>query len=136
MISTESELRPRILIVDNDIDSRETLADVLDVVGYRTLCANDGKEALERLEDGLAPFLIVLEPGPSSSVLEPFWQDRRLCAAPLVIVTSQEEGECVSARFPDTAVRFRKPLDVPALLSTIASFRSRHYRRAKAGYWV
>jgi two-component system, chemotaxis family, chemotaxis protein CheY len=50
-----------ILVVDDDSDLREVLADVLHDEGYRVLTASGAREALRLLEQGARPDLILLD---------------------------------------------------------------------------
>ena len=52
-----------VLVVDDDADTRISVADVLEEAGYRALTANDGIEALEllRRERQLRPSVILLD---------------------------------------------------------------------------
>ncbi len=54
------EPRP-ILVVDDDADLRAAIADVLAAKGYAVVVACDGQDALELLEAGLRPSVIVLD---------------------------------------------------------------------------
>ena len=50
-----------ILIIEDEADIRESLADVLGLRGYDVATVVNGREALERLEAGLTPCLIILD---------------------------------------------------------------------------
>ncbi|WP_222615273.1 response regulator [Persicimonas caeni] len=50
-----------ILIVEDEIDIRETLMSFLELKGYTVTTASNGREALKRLEEGLEPCLILLD---------------------------------------------------------------------------
>jgi CheY-like chemotaxis protein len=50
-----------ILLVEDDFDVREAMVDALGEAGYRVLAARDGREALERLDEGPRPDLILLD---------------------------------------------------------------------------
>jgi two-component system chemotaxis response regulator CheY len=50
-----------ILLVEDDVDIRESMADILESRGYQVTAAGDGLEALERLERGPLPCLIMLD---------------------------------------------------------------------------
>ncbi len=51
----------RILLIEDDDALREALREVLVDEGYRVDCAANGQEALEQLDGGAAPDLIVLD---------------------------------------------------------------------------
>lgn len=50
-----------ILVVEDDEDIRESIAEVLDIAGYRTLVAANGREALATLRTKPHPALILLD---------------------------------------------------------------------------
>lgn len=51
----------RILIVDDDADIRESLADVLELEGFSVVCAANGREALDYLARSEPPCMILLD---------------------------------------------------------------------------
>jgi CheY-like chemotaxis protein len=53
--------RPRILVVDDLEDHRELLSQVLVDLGYAVTSAGDGRAALDSIEDGIRPDLILLD---------------------------------------------------------------------------
>ena len=54
-------MRPVLLVVDDEITIRDTLANLLTKEGYAVETAADGLDALEKLHGGLSPALIVLD---------------------------------------------------------------------------
>ena len=50
-----------ILIIEDDEDSRETLADILEMEGYKVACVGNGDEALVYLRHASRPDLILLD---------------------------------------------------------------------------
>src|SRR4051794_1806685 len=52
---------PAIVLVDDDLDTREQLAELLEDHGYRVVTAHDGAEALAKLTPGALPSLIILD---------------------------------------------------------------------------
>ena len=50
----------RILVIEDDADTRESMRRLLEQCGYSTMCAADGREALSLLNDEL-PCLILLD---------------------------------------------------------------------------
>jgi CheY-like chemotaxis protein len=50
-----------VVLVDDDLDTREQLAELLEDQGYRVLAAHDGADALEKLMQGTPPHLIILD---------------------------------------------------------------------------
>jgi CheY-like chemotaxis protein len=60
MVDTTRPRRP-ILLVEDDCDVREAMASLFELDGYRVVTACDGDDALERLQRGLEPCLILLD---------------------------------------------------------------------------
>jgi CheY-like chemotaxis protein len=56
-----SDLRGRVLIIDDDEAACRVLRQFLNQAGYEVLGAPDGRHALELLEAGLEPDLLVLD---------------------------------------------------------------------------
>ena len=53
--------RPRLLVVDDDVELCESMADALTDAGYEPMTAGDGLRALLLSRDGEAPRLILLD---------------------------------------------------------------------------
>ena len=51
----------RILVVDDDVDLRRSLAEVLTEAGYAVSCARNGEEALRQLQTDRVPSAILLD---------------------------------------------------------------------------
>jgi CheY-like chemotaxis protein len=110
-----------ILVVDDDIDLRETLGEVLEDEGYRVELAGNGQEALESLRGGLEPSLILLD------LMMPVmdgWQfraeqrrDELLSGIPVVIVSASGNWHEQEERLEAECVR--KPIDFDRLLALI-----------------
>ena len=106
--------RPRrLLVVDDDADNRETLADLLAMLGHDVTAVGGGREALAALSAHHFDAALVDFAMPEMNGLE---LARRLrLAAPglrLALVTGWEE----TAPAPgEVEAVFRKPLDLPAL---------------------
>jgi CheY-like chemotaxis protein len=110
--------RASVLVVEDDRDIRECMADALEMEGYAVSSASHGREALEKLHGGLRPDLILLD------LLMPImsgWEFRQaqladplLSGIPVVIVSASAPG---SAR-PDR--HLPKPFGIDELLAIVA----------------
>jgi CheY-like chemotaxis protein len=73
-----------ILIVDDDSSIRETVSDLLDIVGYHVIVAADGVEALSMIEGSFAPAgappLMLIMDGWVSHGQQPSGQSRFRCS--------------------------------------------------------
>ena len=109
----------RILIVEDHGDTREILFEVLTREGYVVFLAKDGQEALDLLERGTPPQLIIMDlrlPRVSGrDVLNLLHSDADLRQIPIVVITaaSKEDFYVVA-----DAVLY-KPLDYEHLLATV-----------------
>ena len=110
--------RPCILIVDDDADLMAFLFTVLIEAGYSIVAASHGQQALDMLEQGLRPHLILIDlmlPRVSGfDVLNQIRTDRSLRTIPRIVITGQPEPGAVVA----DAV-FQKPFDHDELLRAI-----------------
>ena len=81
----------KILIVDDEINLRKTLATILRGRGYSTLEAADGSEALELLRDSVPDLVFTDWKMPimgGEEILRYMRQDPRLSAVPIIVITA------------------------------------------------
>lgn len=111
-----------VLLVEDDIDVREAVADTLDEAGYRVSPARNGQEALDMLRSGaVQPRVILLD------LMMPVmdgWQfreeqlrDPALASIPVVALSAHGGIEAL-----DAAAHLRKPVELKQLLDTVARF--------------
>jgi CheY-like chemotaxis protein len=113
-----------VMIIDDDVDVRESLAEVLDDHGYPSIVAANGKEALERLRALRdRPCLILLDlmmPVMDGRAFRAAQQsDAELGSIPVLIFSAQTNGEETSRDLGASAY-LCKPIQVPLLLETVA----------------
>src|SRR5262245_905441 len=118
-MNRQVETQPQILVVEDDADSRETLAFFLTAKGYRVATAVNGREALDLLRSGIRPQVILLD------MLMPVmdgWEfrsrqldDPNLRSIPVVVTSAVG----LEKRPIANAGLFRKPIDLEALLQVI-----------------
>lgn len=117
---------PSILIVDDDLDIRREVSEILREEGLEVMTASGGSEALRLLRTSLPPAVILLD------LMMPRtdgWEFRRaqladpaLAAIPVLLFSSFDSG-------PRNATELRaegfitKPFTITELLSAIARFR-------------
>jgi CheY-like chemotaxis protein len=116
--------RHTIVLVEDDRDSRVGVAELLRLDGYMVVEASDGREALQCLQDGLRPCLVLLDlnmPGVSG------WQframqllDHQISMIP-VVALSGHGGLAQQANILEMAGYLTKPLDVDRLLAIIGN---------------
>jgi CheY-like chemotaxis protein len=114
----------RVLIVDDNVDSCETLEAVLDDLGHETRVAHDGPGALE-IVDGFAPDIVLLDISlPGMDGFEIVRRMRRLDAGakiPIVALsgyaTSADRARALEAGYSE---HLAKPLDLAVLERVVA----------------
>jgi CheY-like chemotaxis protein len=111
-----------ILVVEDELDIRESLRDAFEDEGYAVRCAANGKDGLDALRNFERPCAVVLDlimPIMSGNELYAAMQaDARLATIPVVVSTSDP------SRAPSGVLIMRKPIDLRRLLTTIAGLCS------------
>lgn len=106
-----------ILIIDDDADLRETLAEVFSEEGWRVEVAKDGRQGLERLLGGAPPALVLLDVHmPHRTGVEVYTAMREapsLAGTKVVFMTSD------AARAPSGVPLVKKPFDLDRLLKVV-----------------
>jgi CheY-like chemotaxis protein len=110
--------KPRILLVDDDPESAEPLALLLEIEGYRVSKAANGSEALRRLKAEADIALVILDchmpDMDGGTVLRSIREDTGLCDLPVVIVSAYPERIR-----NDVQAIFTKPVDVRSLFKVV-----------------
>jgi CheY-like chemotaxis protein len=115
--------RPRLLIVDDDVELCESLADALTDAGYEAVTAYDAHVALRLSRNGPPPCLILLDlmmPEMTGwQFRERQLRDLRTRDIPVVIMTANREAR----RHPIRAdALLLKPFTLDELLEQVESF--------------
>lgn len=117
--------RGPILIVDDDVDMRDALSMVLEDEGYEVVLAEDGRDALDKLEAGLEPRLILLDLMMPRMDGTAFCAERRgdprLAALPVVLLTADRSAGARASALGVDRVLF-KPVDLTDLIDLVASY--------------
>jgi two-component system response regulator MprA len=115
----------QVLIVEDDADVREALAYLLEEEGVRVIEAANGREALDRIEGGLEPDLILLDLMMPVMDGERFLRirmsDSRLSAIPVVVVSALQRMSVDPAEFNVDEV-ISKPVDPGRILETVRRY--------------
>ena len=114
-----------LMIVDDDDDLREALADIMTAQGYEVAAFGDARAALTALEGGVTPFLILLDlmmPGMSG------WEFRAaqlenptLALIPVVVVTAAGHLSDAARTLSSVEV-LHKPFTFEILLPVVARY--------------
>jgi two-component system, OmpR family, response regulator CpxR len=116
-----------VLIIDDDFDIRELLAETLADRGFDVVTASNGLEALKLLKRMTAPpsaiLLDLMMPVLDGyEFLEELQKDVALASIPVAVITA---GNTVDRnRLGDAAPIVRKPFDVPRLVGILQDMRS------------
>ena len=114
-----------VLVVDDDFDVRDAIADVLETEGIPAAFASDGVEALQWLRDNPSPCLILLDwmmpRCDGATFRERQKSDPELAHIPVVLLTADARID-EKMRALDVNGFLRKPVDLDRLSSVI-----RHY---------
>jgi CheY-like chemotaxis protein len=109
-----------ILLVEDDLDIRDVLQDVLEAQGYDVVPAANGKQALDflKLNDPQGADLVILDlmmPMVSGwEVLEQMGRDQRLTGIPVIVLSA------ITREKPARAQRLiRKPFSLETLSSAV-----------------
>ena len=112
-----------VLVVDDDANNRDLLARRLGRLGYETVVAQDGQEALALVAD--RPFDVVLldvmMPGLDGfEVLEAFRRERPATELPVIMATAKDNSEDVVRALGLGANDYvTKPLDFPVVAARV-----------------
>jgi CheY-like chemotaxis protein len=118
-----SKANPLVMIVDDDGDIREALAEAIEDLGYCTVSAANGRDAIDRLRSlTFLPCLILLDlmmpVMDGRQFREAQLHDERLEAIPVAIITAHAVPEEAS-RDLGVIAALGKPIDLPALQGMI-----------------
>ncbi len=118
--------QPRVLIVDDNADGADLLAEVLERLGYRSVIAHDGPEGL-RLAADFAPHVALLDLGlpvmngyELATRLRAEWPEVKLVA----ITGYGQESDRLRTRRAGFEAHLTKPVDFENLASLLATFSS------------
>jgi CheY-like chemotaxis protein len=117
----------RVLVVEDDTDIRETVAELLVEEGYEVQTAMSGLDALEWLRDGEAlPDVVLLDlmmPIMDGwTFYDHLQREDRWAALPIVVISADANVHEKAARLRPVAC-LRKPVGIDELLAVVARFR-------------
>ncbi|MBK9088820.1 MAG: response regulator [Holophagales bacterium] len=110
-----------ILIVDDEADFVASLVELLADEGYSVRTAANGREALEQLDSGPPPCLVILDlrmPVMSGNEVYAAMQKRPDLASIPVLVSSSSDA----SKAPAGALYMRKPINPDRMLDVIRQF--------------
>jgi len=116
----QQEVTRRVLVVDDDPDILDALSEILEVEGYEVQRARNGREALQRIEQGM-PDLVLLD------LMMPVmdgWEFARSLAPgtrPPIIVLSADRNVSAKAKEIGALGWLAKPFELSDLLAAVRS---------------
>jgi CheY-like chemotaxis protein len=117
---------PEILLVDDDDELRESIADGLEDAGFVVIRAKDGNDALGHLRNSSLPALVLLDllmPGMNGwQLCEVMHADPALADIPIVALTATASMDPESLHLADVADWIAKPFDLDGVLEVIRPF--------------
>jgi CheY-like chemotaxis protein len=115
---SDTDKAPLVLVVDDDWDVQDALADTLQHAGFKVTCATNGEEALNFLERHPAPDAILLDlfmPVMNGwETVRAIRSRSQLNTIPLIVITATEPHW----GYPTSRV-LRKPIDADRLVRTV-----------------
>jgi CheY-like chemotaxis protein len=119
----ESVAHCPVLIVEDDADLREMMAQLLSLEGFQTATVANGREALEYLHRSDSPEVILLD------LMMPVmdgWEFRRhqqadpaLARVPVIVLSALDQNRTADV---DAAAFLKKPLDFDRLLQLVRRY--------------
>ena len=111
-----------VLVVEDDLDIRESLEQILEIEGYQPLLAENGQAAVEILEHGARPCLILLDlmmPVMNGwEFLEQSRKDSHINEIPIVLISGQVVARETAALW-GLAGYVEKPIKIDSLIQTV-----------------
>ena len=112
----------RVLLVEDDDDNRELMAEVLEASGYSVLSASSGQDGLKALSEHSVDVLVTDIGMPGMGGLEVARAAKAIAPqVPVVVVTGwAERDDIANARGRDVDAVLIKPVDPDALTQTVS----------------
>jgi len=123
--TTSGEAERCVMIVEDERDARDAMVELIEQEGFSAVGARHGREALDLLESGRRPSLILLDlkmPVMDGwGFCEALGADERFASIPVAILTASAIYDSLPQR-RNGAGLFTKPVDFQRLLSLVRRF--------------
>lgn len=118
MVDIESR---RILVVDDEPDIRDSVADILNEFGYHADTAGDGAEALTKIRDRSYDVALLDFKMPGMNGLDLYHEMRRVCPETSAILVSAYTGDGVAEEAISSGIRrvISKPVDMGDVIAQV-----------------
>lgn len=114
-----------ILLIDDEPDLRECIAELLEGEGYKVTQAENGKAGLEMLKSGELPKIIVLDymmpVMDGKTFCETAAKDDRVSKIPIILLTAANVPEDISGTM-NIAAQLEKPIHIDKFLAAVKSY--------------
>ena len=113
-----------VMVVDDDIDIRETISDLLELRGFHVIGAGDGADAMAQLKRGARPNVILLDlmmPGLSGEEFRSQQlADAAIAEIPVVLLSGARGVDNAAERMHVASLP--KPVELSELMETVGRF--------------
>ncbi|HZR84759.1 MAG TPA: response regulator [Candidatus Binatia bacterium] len=113
------------MVVDDNADIRDAMAEMLKLAGYDVVCAENGQDALDQLRSGVRPCLVLLDlEMPVMGGLEfrkEQMHDPDLAGIPIAIYSARDKTDTLPASLR-VEHHFQKPIDFGRLFDLVARY--------------
>ncbi len=118
-----TEKQSQVLVVDDEVNLREGLVELIAGEGFNVRQAGDGAEAIELLRDGLQPDVVFLDLRMPKldglNVLKTIQEEKLSCGPIIVISAFGESSKMIEAMRRGAYDYITKPLDLDEVVSTL-----------------
>src|SRR5262249_42827669 len=127
-------MSPKILVVEDSLETRDSITSLLELCGYDVIVASDGREGLAKAL-GETPDLIVTDVRMPSvngiEMLREFRRHHRYNAVPVLVVTGYSKGYAKEAFAAGADQVLAKPLNPEDLLRLFSKLLNRSAKAKK-----
>ncbi|WP_409477814.1 response regulator [Pseudobdellovibrio sp. HCB154] len=117
-----------VLLIDDEPDLRECIAELLESEGYTVKQAENGKTGLEILKSGHTPKVIVLDymmpVMDGKTFCEHAIKDQLISAIPIILLTAANVPAEMAADMK-VASQLEKPIDIEKFLNAVKTYLSK-----------
>jgi len=107
-----------ILLVEDDLAIQQSLAEILELEGYKIICASDGQEAIDKLDCNCDLILLDLML-PKRTAAEIIEEARKKNRVPAVLLCSADSQIAAKAERLQVRNYIAKPFDIDALIFNV-----------------
>src|ERR1044072_2609222 len=118
-----TEKQSQVLVVDDEVNLREGLVELIAGEGFNVRQAGNGEEAIELLRDGLQPDVVFLDlrmPKRDGLDVLKVIQEEKLSCGPIIVISAfGDSSKMIEAMRRGAYDYITKPLDLDEVVSTL-----------------